>query len=258
MARPTARAWVAGGLVLCGLLVQPASAHGAVRPAPPLDTVVVEDGGPGYTVISQGPLDVSGFASSSPNPSAASRTFATLAKTARTYERVWRDSGGANQVQDLVVRFPSPVGAQLFLQAAQHSLESGEVVSSGPLPGIPGARRTTYLSPSAQAGVGQVVTMRAGIYVGLLSFLSAASGNAHPITPAEAVRVAQAQHRALVAAPGGSHAPLSSGSSKGLSAGSIGVAALVVAVLAIAVATPTLLGRRRGRNDSLGRHRSAV
>jgi len=258
LARPAARAWVAGGLVLCGLLVLPASAHGAVGPAPPLDAVVIEDGGPGYTVISQGPLDISGFASSSPSPSEASRTLATLAKTARTYERVWRDSEGANQVQDLVIRFPSAVGAQLFLQAARHSLESGEVVSSGPLPGIPGARRTTYFSPSVQAGVGQAVTMRVSIYVGLLSFLSAASGNAHPITPAEAARVAQSQHRALVAAPGGSHAPLSSGTSKGLSAGAIGAAALVVVVLAVAVATPAMLARRRGRSDDLGRHRSAV
>ena len=79
-------------------------------------------------------------------------------------------------------------------------------MSSGPLPAIPGARRTTYFASTTQAGVGQAITMRAGIYVDLLSFFSAASANAQPITPADAEQVARAQHAAMVAAPGGTAA----------------------------------------------------
>ncbi len=139
-------------------------------------------------------------------------------------------------MQDLLVRFPDVVGAQVFLQAAQHSLESGEIVSSDPLPSIPGARRVTYFAATNEDGVGEAITMRAGVYVDLLSFFSAASGNAQPISPANAETVARAQHAAMVTAPGGAStagaAP--AGAKKGVSAGTIGLAALVVAVLALA------------------------
>jgi hypothetical protein len=56
--------------------------------------------------------------------------------------------------------------------------------------------------------------------------------------------VARTQHAALAAAPGGTPAA-TVGPGKGVSAGTIGAAALVVAVLALAVATPALLRRRR-------------
>ena len=190
------------------------------------------------------------MASSSPDPSAAASALATLARTISTYERVWQTSGGRNEVQDLLVRSPSTVGAHVFLQAAQHSLQSGQIVSSGPLAGIPGARQTTYFGSTTQAGVGQAITTRAGIYVNLLSFFSAASGNTQPITPADDERVAATQHKAMVAAPGGATAPSPTTSKKGVSLGSVGVAALVVAVLAAAVATPALLRRRRARTPA--------
>jgi hypothetical protein len=236
--------------VLCGLLALPGPATGARRAPPPLDTVVIPALGPGYTVTSEGPLDASRFASHSPDPAAASTALATLAKTISTYERVWGDAGGANEVQDLLVRFPSAVGAQVFLQAAQHSLDSGEIVSSGPLPGVPGAHRTTYFASTTQGGVGQAITMRAGVYVALLSFFSAATRNPQPIAPADAVRIAQAQQAAMAAAPGGSAAPPPSPHS-GLSPGSIAAAALVIAVVALAVATPALLRRRRHPVESV-------
>ncbi len=135
-------------------------------------------------------------------------------------------------------------GHRSSLQAANHSLDMGEIVSSGPLRTIPGARRTTYFGSTTQAGVGQAITIRAGVYVDLLSFFSAASANAQPITPAVAERVAHAQHAAMVAAPGGTAGTSSAGAGKGLNAGSVGLAALVVAVIAAAVAAPALLRRR--------------
>ena len=243
---PVARCWVAGGLVLCALLAWPGTAGAAPKPPPPLDTVVVPDLGPGYSVTTEGPLDASQFASDSPDPAAATMALATLAKTISTYERVWRTSGGANEVQDLLVRFPSAVGAQVFEQAARHSLDSGEIVSSGPLPGVPGAHRTTYFASTSQAGVGQAITMRAGIYVDLLSFFSAAAANAAPITPGEAVRVARDQVAAMSAAPGGAAQVRGSTKSR-VSLGSIVLAAVSVAVVALAVATPALLRRRRSQ-----------
>ncbi len=173
------------------------------HPAPTLGTVVIPNVALGYTVTSQGPLNASQFASDAPNPSAAARALSTLGKSISTYERVWQGDGGLNQVQDLLVRFPNGVGAQVFLLAAQHSLETGEIVSSDPVPSIPGARRVTYFAATNQDGVGEAITMRAGVYVDLLSIFSAASGNAHPISPADAERLAEAQYAAMARAPGG-------------------------------------------------------
>lgn len=252
LVRPAARAWVAAGLVLLVLLAMGGHAAGASGPARPLGSVVVPDLGPGYAVTSQGPLDASEFASSSPDPSAASSALATLAKTISTYERVWQDAAGRNEVQDLLVRFPSAVGAQVFLQAAQHSLQSGEIVSSGPLAAVPGAHRTTYFASTTEVGVGQAITMRAGVYVDLLSFFAAAAGNSQPITPADAERVAVAQHTAMVAAPGGKDPLTPATPKKGVSLGTLGAAVLVVGVLIVAVATPTLLRRRSARTPETG------
>jgi hypothetical protein len=231
----------------------------AADPAPPsLGVIVIPDLGPGYAVTSQGPLQASQFASDAPDPSAAAGALSTLGKTISTYERVWQADGGLNQVQNLLVRFPDAVGAQVFLLAAQHSLESGEIVSSDKMASIPGARRVTYFAATNQDGVGEAVTMRSGVYVDLLSFFSAASGNAQPISPANAQRVALAQYRAMTQAPGGTRgagtATAAGGGTaapkKGASVGTIALAVAVVAVLSLAVATPALLRRRRAAQEA--------
>ncbi len=153
------------------------------------------------------------------------------------------------------MRFSSTTGAQVFLQAAQHSLESGEIVSKGPLPSIPGARLVTYFAATNESGVGEAITMRAGIYVALVSFFSAAAGNSQPISPADAERVALAQHAALVSAPGGKDASPAgatpASSKKGASSSDIGWAVVAVVIVAIAVATPIVLRRRR-QGDGFG------
>jgi hypothetical protein len=220
-----------------------------------LGTIVIPNLGPGYAVTSQGPLQASQFASDAPDPSAAAGALATLGKTISTYERVWQADGGLNQVQNLLVRFPDAAGAQVFLLAAQHSLESGEIVSSDTVSTIPGARRVTYFAATNQDGVGEAVTMRSGVYVDLLSFFSAASGNAQPISPANAERVALAQYKSMARAPGGAGsatAPVGRGAAakKGGSGGTIVAAAVVVAVLSLAVATPALLRRRREAQEA--------
>jgi hypothetical protein len=235
------------------------AAAGAQEPPPTLGTIVIPNLGPGYAVTSQGPLQASQFASDAPNPSAAAGALSTLGKTISTYERVWQADGGLNQVQNLLVRFPNAVGAQVFLLAAQHSLESGEIVSSDAVSTIPGARRVTYFAATNRDGVGEAVTMRSGVYVDLLSFFSAASGNARPISPANAERVALAQYKAMTEAPGGAGstsgtaaAAAGSGaaSGKGVTGSTIVVAVAVVAVLSLAVATPALLRRRRAAREA--------
>jgi hypothetical protein len=230
-----------------------------------LGTIVIPNLGPGYIISSQGPLNPSQFASDSPDPSAAAGALSTLAKTITTYERVWQANGGLNQVQNLLVKFPSAQGAQVFLSAAQKSLESGEIVSKGPLATIPGARLVTYFAATNEDGVGEAITMRSGVYVALLSFFAAAAGNPQPITPSDAERVAQTQYTAMAAAPGGKNAapataPVKTGTpvtaaapapaAKGSSTGpAILLAVVVVLVLAAAVTTPLLLRRRRQRAE---------
>ncbi len=250
------------GMVGTGAVTGSAAADTA---SPSLSTIVIPDLGPGYAVSSQGPLNPSEFASDAPDPAAASGALATLGNTISTYERQWQANGGLNQVQDLVVRFASETGAQVFLQAAQHSLESGEIVSKGPLPSIPGARLVTYFASTNESGVGEAITMRAGIYVAVLSFFSAAAGNSQPITPADAEKVALAQHASLVSASGGKEATAPARESynsvssaagapakKGTSSSDIGWAILAVVIIAAAVATPLLLHKRRQRSGGIG------
>ena len=210
-----------------------------------LATVMLSTIAPGYTVTSQGPLDASRFASLAPDPSAAAGALSTLEPSVSTYERVWRADGGRNEMQDVLVRFPDEVRAESFLDAAQHGLGTGEIVSSDPLPSVPGGRRVTYFAATKRDGVGQAITTRAGAYADLLSLVSAA-GNAHPIPPANAERLAGSQHAAMARAPGGATTSSpSAGHKKGASAGTIGLAVVVVAIAAVAVAAPGLLRRRR-------------
>ena len=195
--------FLAGGALWLVALTGGSAAASPEPAAPTLGTVVIPALGPGYAVTSQGPLQASQFASDAPDPAAAAGALSTLGKTISTYERVWQADGGLNQVQNLLVRFPDATGAQVFLQAAQHSLESGEIVSSDPVASIPGARRVTYFAATNEDGVGEAITMGSGVYVDLLSFFSAASGNAQPISPANAETVARAQYKAMTQAPGG-------------------------------------------------------
>jgi hypothetical protein len=165
-----------------------------------LATIVLADVGPGYDVVQQGPLDAAQFASSAPDPSAAAAALRAHAGSVHTYERVWTDAGRQNEVQDLVVALGSSNAAVAFLRGAQRSIAAGKIVSSGPVTGIPGAVRTTYFASTTQVGVGQAITMRSGAYVVVLSMFSASAGNPQPITEADALTIAGAQHAAVAAA----------------------------------------------------------
>jgi hypothetical protein len=221
------------------------SAGEASAPRPPaLGTVVLGAIGFGYTVTTQGPLDASQFPTGSPSASAATGALSTLGNTVETYQRSWQDAAGVNQVQDLVVRFRSGAAAGAFVGAARRAIAHGEIVSSGPLPSIPGAQRTTYFASTNQAGVGQTITMRRGNDAAVLSFVSAASGNPAPITRASAERVAKAQYTAMAAGPATVKAR-----GGGVSAADVAWPVLGVAVLAAALAIPLVWRRRRREAD---------
>ena len=146
-------------------------------------------------------------------------------------------------------------GPRCSCVAAQHSLESGEIVSSDKVSSIPGARRVTYFAATNEDGVGEAITMRSGVYVDLLSFFSAASGNAQPISPADAERVARAQYKAMDQAPGGAGGTTvaaGGASKKGVSGGTIVVVVAAVMILSLAVATPAAVAPAPGRPGGRG------
>lgn len=219
-----------------------AGASTAHRP-PALRAVVLAAIGFGYTVTGQGPLDASRFPAGSPSATAAAGALSTLGDTIGSYQRSWQDATGSNEVQDLVVRFPTGAGADAFIGAARRAIEHGETVRSAPLPSIPGAERTTYFASTPRAGVGQTITMRAGDYAAVLSFVSAASGNPAPISAVSAERVAEAQEAALASAAAAAGQETAGGHRGSPS----NVGWVVFAVVVPASALITLVQRRRGR-----------
>jgi hypothetical protein len=196
---PLAR--VAAVVVVVGMAILVSVPDGAgaasVHRPPALRTIVLAELGFGYAVTSQGPLDASQFPTGSPSAAAAAGALSTLGHSIETYQRSWQDATGVNQVQDLVVRFPTEAAARAFVIAARRAIAHGEIVSSGPLPQIPGAQRATYFASTNQAGVGQTITMRRGNYAIVLSFFSGASRNPAPIARGSAERVAKAQYAAV-------------------------------------------------------------
>jgi hypothetical protein len=240
----------------------PAAPAGAAAAAPPdLDAVVVASPGPGYGVTRQGPLSPQQFASDAPDPAATEGALSTLGASPGAYQRAWQADGGLHRVQDLVVRFPSAARASAFVQAAQRSLHSGEIVSTGPLTSVPGARLVSYYGSAEGTGVGEAVTMRSGAYISLLLFFSTAATTSQPIAPADAGTVARAQYDAIVSASGDHtrSVPVRTAQTarKSASSGEIGWAILAVAIMALAVATPRALRRRRQRRSGVPAGRSA-
>jgi hypothetical protein len=223
------------GLVVLGLPSLVAGS-GAAAPAPSTAHSVLANVGPGYSVTSQGPLGSGQIASSAPNPTAAAAALTQLshAGAISTYERVWEDAGQNNAVQDLVVRFSTSKEAQIFDASVVSALTNSEVVHSGPLAAIPDAFRTTYFAVTNKVGVGQAIAMRSGHYVAVLSFFSSSSvSNTGPISPNDAVRIAEAQH-ALISTSSTSHPATkkSSGTSPFLVVGVIILIALIFFLLA--------------------------
>jgi hypothetical protein len=241
--RSVTGAWLAGALGCVTLtMLGAAPGSGAATSAPPLGAVVVPALGPGYAVTADGEYDVARIAAAWPNPSTIATALYQGAADA-AYERTWLAQGGANEVVIVLLRFASAAGAQAFTTSADRTLVSSHAVTSGTVPSVRDARQTTYVS---SAGLGEAVVERAGAYAALLSFVSATAADAAPITAGDVQRVAAAQDAAMVRAPGGS----SPAAGNGPSATDLTWAVLAVGVMAVGLATPLVLRRRRERGSS--------
>ena len=236
--------WYGSAGAATGTSTVTSTSASSTAPLSPLATVVLSALGPGYAVTSEGPLNAGSFASNAPDPSAASGALSSLGTSITTYQREWADEAGNNEVQDLLVKFPSTAPARIFLTAMQRSLDSGTILSSGPLAAIPGARTVKYFAATSTEGVGQAITMQTGVYVDLLSFFSA-SGAAQPITPADAAVLAKAQYSAMKTAPGGTAAESSPGSPLG--GDTLGWFVLGVALVAVLLVSVAAHRRRHPR-----------
>ena len=118
--------------------------------------------------------------------------------------------------------------------------------------GSPGSVRFADLRSATQVDRGQAVTTRAGTAIEGLSFLSTRSADAPPFPGADADRVAPSAQPepAIVVSGPGVESNVTRPARKRVSLASLGWAALAVAVLAAAVATPLLLRRHRNRQDT--------
>ena len=218
---------------------------GSTPDAGSLDTVVVSNVGQGFSVTSEGSLDPSALASVYPDPAAVTRALSGVAGVVGTYQRSWRTSTSADQVQDLVLRFSSAHAAAAFLRTAQGALATGPIVGTSHVAAVPGARRVAWFGSDgpAGAGVGEAFSLRAGVYVALLSFFSASTDNPRPIAPTNADLIMLAQYVAMEAAPGGRAVATTEPPASGISGADVAWSALAVGALAAAVATPLALRR---------------
>jgi hypothetical protein len=243
-----AGAWLASLMALVALTAlgdKPAA--GAGPAAPPLRSTVVRDVGSGYAVTWAGAPEDASFAGAWVNPNALSSVL-THSDAVASYERAWQGQDRADIVQILALRFSSTGASRVFAHAAEGTLRSSAVVSSDPLPSVPGARRTSYVT---RAGFGQAMVLQTDDDVALLCFVSHPAASAAPITAADADRVADAQHAAMARAPGGPAAVAAAAPAKGdASVSDLTWAALAVAVMAAGLATPLVLRRRRGQRGA--------
>ena len=171
---------VAGALLACtlgALTALGASTAAGARPAAlPLQSAVVHDVGSGYSVSYDGTPADARFAGAWVNPTAIASLLTNRAVVA-AYERAWQDQDEANVVQILLLRSSSTGASHTLAMAADQTLRSPAVVSSGTLPSLPSARRTTYVT---RDGFGQAVVIQTDDYVALLSFISHPSSAQHP------------------------------------------------------------------------------
>jgi hypothetical protein len=251
------RAWrLAGAVVLSTLGVLGPVASGVAADSsaghPALGTLVLPGVGPGYVVLSQGPVDPTTFASSAPNPSAVASALAHLRGSVHSYQRTWIDQARLNAVQDMLFAFPNPGSAQIFLQSARQSLQSGKIVTTGAVPGLPGARRVTYFGATNQAGVGQAITLRVGDRVDLLSSFSASNGNTDPITQADATKIAAAQSRALRLTTAGGATVLGTSAPNPGGTRPLVLGVVAVVVLGLLLAGVVLVRHRKAGGDPPG------
>jgi hypothetical protein len=237
--------FLVGLLGLCGLAGEVGPAAASASSDSPLAALLVNIPGSTFTLQMQGTFLSDDYNTAAPRPFSLATVIALIrlsdSASTQTYRKVWQGSERNDEIEDVLVKFPTVGGARAFLAAEQQALAI-DVVQSTPLPSMDGARLTTYADSSPISGSGQAIAMRSGTYVATMSyFTGAGAADVLPISPTAAVDLARAQYSLIDHAPGGGLDPNPSRAWVTM----LGWAAVaVVLVVAMAVA---ILGMRRLR-----------
>ena len=138
-ARPAARCSVGAALLWPCACLLVACRHRPPPPRPATRAAALGTGGDpqprarATPSTSAGPARPSEFASDVAGPGGGGgRAVHPGASPSRTYERVWQADGGPTRCRTSSSASRTPWGPRRSCRAAQHSLESGEIVSVGP------------------------------------------------------------------------------------------------------------------------------
>jgi hypothetical protein len=170
--------------------------------APPLQSLMIAQPLPGYTVAptgpTDGPLTPTEFGSQSTSPQRAEEQFDALAAEPDfgAFIRLWTDGTGpgqgANDVAVLLFRIPRLGDAESFTAGLEAPFAGSDPFD---VPSIPGAHGYSVDVASPVRAVEQIVVFRAGQYVSMTELASSSSvSNPGALTPSQAVAVSFQQY----------------------------------------------------------------
>ncbi len=197
---------VASGLALS---TTPAAASVPVSSTdPPLESLVLSQPLPGYTVAppgpTNGPMTATEFASQSTAPQQAEEQFNSLAAQPSfgAFIRLWTDRSGpgqgANDMAALLFRIPKHGEAATFAVGLRAPFAGASGTDPFDVPSIPGAHGYSVHIAAPVRAVEQIVIFRAGRYVSMTELASSAStSNPAALSPSQAIAVSFQQYEAL-------------------------------------------------------------
>ena len=169
---------------------------------PPLQSLMISQPLPGYTVAptgpTDGPLTPTEFGSQSTSPQRAEEQFDALAAEPDfgAFIRLWTDGTGpgegANDVAVLLFRIPRLGDAESFAAGLAAPFAGSDPFD---VPSIPGAHGYSVHIATPVRAVEQIVVFRAGEYVSMAELASSSSvSNTATLTPSQAVAVSFQQY----------------------------------------------------------------
>jgi hypothetical protein len=213
---------------------------------PPLQSLMIAQPLPGYTVAptgpTNGPLTATEFGSQSTTPQRAEEQFDALAAAPDfgAFIRLWTDGSGpgqgANDVAVLLFRIPRIRDAESFAAGLAAPFAGSDPFD---VPSIPGARGYSVDIASPVRAVEQIVVFRAGQYVSMTELASSTSAaNTTALTPSQAVAVSFQQYGSVLYGDPGRSTDARPGPARKVTAGPPGpgvTPAIVLGVMALVV-----------------------
>lgn len=238
---------------------------------PAIQTVVIQNPLPNFTVASpgptNGPLTASELGALSSNPQQAETQFNRLATQAGfgAYLRLWTDANGpgkgANDIVVTLYRIPNLQDAASFASGSQQPYQQPGAAAAFAVPSIPGAHGYTVSISSPSQVTEQVVLFRSGPYVAIVQLASSvAASNPASLNPSDAISVSFQQYTATLRSLGTPTTGTPSGTSPAAAKGGgalpliLGIVGALVVLAAIAwlAAGPPRERRRRRRAIAYG------